>query len=380
MTGSLRIGLIGPDQTQPCGISDYTARLALALDQKCELVFVSYRNALSHNTSAISDKTLGENALSRCQALLVQYERSLVPEKNFLLHLSEKLPGRVFVVPHEVYQDDPFAYPYHAIQSSFPPLLALKRFVYDWRHREYTQEKALQGRAYDAHRVIPLSGPGYDILKPLAGNKILNPVPLAFFTPLSPDLANPIVAGHAPTRESFFPEGATTVLGIFGFLNPGLDYSMVFKLLEKLNPGVCLLMIGGPRPGAAEFFNPKLEATKRGLSKRVHITGYLPEEKLFAHLRLCDLFVCPMRFKSNSSSLLNLIHLGKPLLASDLPLTRYLKAEGVQVELYGDLMELTNLVKRVVEGGLGVKPNRYIWDFNATAEAYLKVMAAEIRS
>ncbi len=380
MTGSLRIGLIGPDQTQPCGISDYTARLALALSQKCELVFVPYGSALSDKTSALGHKTPSENALSKCQALLVQYERSLVPEKDFLLQLSKKFPGRVFVVPHEVYADDPFAYPYHAIWSSFPPLLALKRFVYHWRHREYAQEKSLQRRAYEAHGVIPLSGPGFDILKPLAGNKILNPVPLAFFTPLSPDLATPIAAGQAPTRESLFPEGTTTVLGIFGFLNPGLDYSMVFDLLEKLKPGVCLMIVGGPRPGTEEIFNPKIEAAKRGLSKRVHITGYLPEEKLFAHLRLCDLFICPMRFKSNSSSLLNLIHLGKPLLASDLPLTRYLKAEGVPVELYGDLMELTNLVKRVVEGGMGVKPNRYIWDFNASAEAYLRVLAAQIRS
>ncbi len=368
MTGSLRIGLVGPDQSQPCGISDYTARLALALSQKCELVFVPYRRALS------------ENALSKCLALLVQYERSLVPDRDFLLQLSKKFPGRVFVVPHEVYAEDPFAYPYHAIQSSFPPLLALKRFVYRWRHREYAQEKALQSRAYEAHGVIPLSGPGYAILKPLAGNKILDPVPLAFFTPRSPDSAATIAAGQTPALEILFPDGATTVLGIFGFLNPGLDYPMVFDLLEKLNPGVCLLIVGGPRSGTGEIFNPKLEAAKRDLSNRVHITGYLPEETLFAYLRLCDLFVCPMRFKSNSSSLLNLIHLGKPLLASDLPLTRYLKVEGVPVELYGDLMELANLVKRVVEGDLGVKPNRYIWDFNASAEAYVRALTAQVRS
>jgi hypothetical protein len=42
----LRIGLIGPDRSQPCGIADYTARLAHALAGRCELVFVPFRNAL----------------------------------------------------------------------------------------------------------------------------------------------------------------------------------------------------------------------------------------------------------------------------------------------------------------------------------------------
>ena len=42
-----RVGLVGPDRTQPCGIADYTARLAAALAGKCELAFVPFRDALT---------------------------------------------------------------------------------------------------------------------------------------------------------------------------------------------------------------------------------------------------------------------------------------------------------------------------------------------
>ena len=270
MTGTLRIGLVGPDQSQPCGIADYTSHLALALSRKCDLVFVPYRDA---------EQNLGQGgqALAKSQVILVQYERSLVPDRDFLWRLSKKFPGRVFVVPHEVYGDDPFAYPYSAIRSSFPPWLLVKRLVYHWRHREYTHEKSLQRRAYGAEGVLPLSGPGFEILRTRAGKKILDPVPLAYFTPSLPDPGEP-----ALRREKYFPEGAATVLGIFGFLNPGLDYPMVFDLLERVNSNLSLLIIGGPRPGGVEAMDLKAQVAQRGLVGRVHLTGYLPEAELYA--------------------------------------------------------------------------------------------------
>ena len=98
MASHLRIGLVGPDQTQPCGIADYTSRLAAALAERCDLTFVPFRDALL-------DPSLGE-----CEAILLQYERSLVPE-GFPDRLAVHHPGRVHVVPHEVYDEDPFAFP-----------------------------------------------------------------------------------------------------------------------------------------------------------------------------------------------------------------------------------------------------------------------------
>lgn len=357
MASHLRIGLVGPDQTQPCGIADYTSRLAAALAERCDLTFVPFRDALS-------DPSLGE-----CDAILLQYERSLVPE-GFPDRLAVHHPGRVHVVPHEVYDEDPFAFPSARLSSPFPPFLWVKRLLYRWRHREYAREKRLQARGYGVHKVIPLSGPGAGILRPLAGDRILDPVPHAMYVPPA---APP---GIALRWDAFFPVKPKAILGIFGFLNPGLDYGSVLDLLVRLDGGVALLVLGGPRDGGSVEQWLSGEVAGRRLSGRVRITGYLPEGDLDAHLRLCDIFLCPMRFKSNSGSLLHLIHLGKPILASDLPLTRYLKDLGAPLELYYGPEELLRKADAAVSGAYAVPPNRYPWDFGAVADAYLRILGA----
>jgi hypothetical protein len=278
------------------------------------------------------------------------------------------------VVPHEVYAEDPFAFPYGKLASAFPPFLWLKRLRYRRSHREYAREKSLQASGYAAHRVIPLSGPGADILRPLAGDNVLDSVPHAFFVP--PESDPPRAEGTAVRRESFFPHGVRSVIGIFGFLNPGLDYASALDLLSGLDAGTGLLILGGPRGGNAIEAWLSGEVAARGLRERVRVTGYLPEAALSAHLRLCDLFLCPMRFKSNSGSLLHLIHLGKPILAADLPLTRYLRDQGAPLELYADSGELRRKAVAALDPANPVRPNRYPWSFAAVAEAYLRILAA----
>ncbi len=356
-----RIGLIGPDATQPCGISDYVGRLAAALAAECDLAFVPFREALA------------SPRLDPCQAILVHYERSLVPDPGFLARLGARFPGRMFVVPHEVYAEDPFAFPYAGLRAAFPPWLWLKRARYRWRHREFAREVRLQAEGYSARGAIPLSGPNADILGPLAPGKVLEPVPHAFYEP--PEDAIP-EAGPAPRGEDFFPRGPRAILGIFGFLNPASDYAPVFDLLSALDPGTALLILGGDRSGGDLRARLEREAAERGLSGRVRITGWLPPERVGAHLRLCDLFIAPMRFKSNSGSLLHLFHLARPILVPDLPLTRWLKAEGAPVDLYRDAMDLRRLALGYLEGKAQPPANGYRWDFPTVARAYLRAMGA----
>jgi hypothetical protein len=374
---------VGPDQTQPCGIADYTSRLGAALAVECELVFVPFHAALS------------SSALADCRGILVQYERSLVPDPGFVPALAARHPGKVFVVPHEVYAEDPFAFPYSQLRSAFPPLLWAKRLRYLWAHREYAREKRLQGRGYGAHKVIPLSGPGADILRGLPGAdpaKILDPVPHAYFDP-------PASGGAAkPARSDFFPQGIRSVIGIFGFLNPGLDYPSALDLLAGLEADTGLLILGGPRAGArangeagtngsgrdaasAGAGQGRVESwlsgevAGRGLGGRVRVTGYVPEAALSDHLGLCDAFLAPMRFKSNSGSLLHLFHAGKPILAADLPLTRWLRDQGAPLDLYADVRALLPLARAALAPGHAVPANRYPWSFPAAASAYLRLLA-----
>jgi glycosyltransferase involved in cell wall biosynthesis len=387
---TLRIGLVGPDRTQPCGIADYTARLAAALSGRCDPVFAPFRDALS------------DSRLEGCAGILVQYERSLMPKGMdggaFLGRLAARHPGRVFVVPHEVYGEDPFAFPYGKIRSPFPPLLWLKRIFYRWRHRAYAAEKRLQALGYRAHRVLPLSGPGADILRGLGARNVLDPIPLAYLDPAERSGDPDSAAAWIPSRETLFAIRPKAVLGIFGFLNPGLDYASVLDALAGLEPGACLLILGGPRPrgapdgteaptgnaepaAASKPADPSRsdallrEASARGLEGRVRVTGYLPERSLPDYLRLCDLFVCPMRFKSNSSSLVNLLPYGKPILASDLPLTRYLVEQGALLELYSGAGELREKIGAAAASERTPKPNGYPWDFGRVAEAYLRILS-----
>ena len=363
MPSRLRLGLVGPDLAQPCGIADYTARLAQALAESCDLAFVPFRDALT------------DPRLPHCMAILVQYERSLVPDGGFLDRLGARFPGRVYVVPHEVYAEDPFAFPYAGLRASFPPLLWLKRWRYRRSHRAYAEEKRLQARGYGAHRVIPLSGPGAEILRALAGGKVLDTVPLAY-----PDLASPSqeasMPGGGPAPEARFPVRPKAVLGIFGFLNPGLDYASVLDLLARLDPGVGLLILGGARGGGDAQSRLEAAIAERGLQDRARVTGFLPEASLQANLRLCDVFLCPMRFKSNSSSVAHLFGLGKPILATELPLTRFLQDQGAPIELYAGPEELRSKADAALSGALPARANRYPWDFRAVADAYLRILGA----
>jgi hypothetical protein len=354
-----RIGLIGPDRTQPCGIADYVERLAAALGAVCDPVFVPFREASS------------SPALAGCRAILVHYERSLVPDPGFMIRLGARFPGRVFAVPHEVYPEDPFAFPYASLRSAFPPALWAKRALYRWRHRGFARELRLQAHGYGAYRVIPLSGPNADLLRSRAPGKILATVPLAFHVP--PENA------PAPARRDFFPGEPRAVLGLFGFLNPAVDYAQILDLLASLEPGTHLLILGGPRgqDGRGEDgLEARIgrEAAARGLAERVRVTGWLPPDRLGPLLRQCDLFLAPMRFKSNSSSLLHLLHLGRPILAADLPLTRWLKAEGAPLDLYGDSAGLRALASDYLAGRAQPPTNRYPWDFPAVARAYLRAL------
>lgn len=371
----LRIGLVGPDQTQPCGIADYTARLREALAGKCDLAFVPYREALL------------SGALAGCRAILAQYERTLVPDPDFLRKLADRHPGRVHVVPHEVYDEDPFAFPYAGLRSAILPVLWLKRLRYRWTHRGYAREKRLQADAYGAHRVIPLSGPGADILRSLAGDRIMDPVPHACFIPPESHPAVPA----APMRAGLFPAEVKSVIGIFGFLNPGLDYAAALDLIAALGGSVGLLIVGGPRGAMAEKRAATArpgpigkwlteEVAGRGLEDRVRVTGYVPETDLAGHLGLCDLFLAPLRFKSNSGSLLHLLGMGKPILASDLPLTRYLRDQGAPLELYKDPADLLNRARTALRPGHEAPPNRYPWSFSAVADAYLRILVSTPQS
>lgn len=360
------IALVGPAPDQPCGIADYVRRLEGALSQRCHLIHAAYADALT------------DPALDGCDGLLVHYERSLVPDPGYLERLARRRPGQVFLVPHEVYAEDPFAFPYAGLRSAFPPLVWLKRLRYRWRHREYARERDLQRRAYHAHRVIPIVREAGDILKSLAdgpgpAGRILPPVPHARFDPAVP-------AADPAAGKALFARRPEAVAGIFGFLNPGLDYGAALDLVAAEGGRLGLLLMGGERAGYPVRGLLERAIEGRGIGDSVRVTGYLAESEVGAWLARCDFFLCPMRFKSSSGSLLQLFSAGRPVLVPENPLTRFLRDEGAPLDLYRSPVELRDLAREVMAGRRGAPPDRYRWDLDHVAVAYLKVILAHSRS
>ncbi len=60
-------------------------------------------------------------------------------------------------------------------------------------------------------------------------------------------------------------------------------------------------------------------AKEKGVSDRLHITGYLSEEDLERYLVATDLAICPFKKLSASGSLSTWISVARPVLASDVP-------------------------------------------------------------
>lgn len=91
------------------------------------------------------------------------------------------------------------------------------------------------------------------------------------------------------------------LLGYFGFVNPSKGADLLVMALEHLDDDVHLVFIGG-RTGSSDHetneqflarVNRDLEA--RGLTHRVHATGFLPDKETSHFLQAADLMVLPYR-------------------------------------------------------------------------------------
>ena len=354
--------LLGPDKTQPCGIADYTHRLLLALQAETPSHFFSYTQALD------------TPELVSAQAILVQYEKGLMPSDQYLKQLAKRCRGKVYVIPHEVYAENPFAFPYSQIQANNALELILKQWLYRWRHRKDNVERNLQVAGCYAHKVIPLSDPTANILSQCTSPKnILPAIPLAMPDPNESVIESPIGNSKA-IRDVFFIKPPQFLIGIFGFLNPANDYTLVFSALKELGPDFGLVLLGGDRGqgNLGEILEAQIQAA--GLCSRIHITGYIEENSLAEHLNSCDGFICPFRFKSNTASILHLFALGKPIWASDISINRYLLKQGAPLSLYRDEEDLINSIQSMASGVFKKPIHRYPWTFKQVAKAYIQAM------
>ncbi len=344
---SFRIIQAVPDPAHPCGISDYAGILAASLHKVCECRTLPYAEAFA--------------AAGPDEAVLLHYERSLLPQSDAFLKEARRIEERLFVVPHEVYAEDPFAYPYSALKAPHPWLLGAKRAWYRWRHGAFTRELALRKKGYGARLVFPLNGPAADVLRV--------DVPASRLGRVIPLIVPPPGRGVAVP-----PRDAWVRAAVFGFLTPATDYGLIWTLLEK-EPRLQVLLLGGDRQGGSLEESLLAERDRRGMKSRLVITGYLQEASLPGWFAQVDLFLAPFKFKSSTGSLMHLLHLEKPVLAQDLPLTRWLVAEGAPLLLCRDSADWLARVSGFCGGTpLDIPPLRYPWSPDRVAEAYVEAM------
>ncbi len=358
--------LIGPGQDQPCGIADYTARLFSALQVLTPTFFLPF------------EKVFSCDEIKSASAILVQYECGLMPSSDFMFRLGKQFPAKVYVVPHEVYEEDPFAFPYGNLSANNVFILILKKILYRLRHSDYNQEKILQANGYFSHKVIPLSEISAKILQmenKLNGvSNILLSIPLALPNLVSETKALVIAKNFQEKRNI---KQTKFIVGIFGFLNPANDYATVFQAMHMVGEDIGLLIIGGDRANSHLQIALQEQILTEGLESRISISGYIPEADLAEYFSFCHAFICPFKFKSNTASALHLFTLGKPIFATNLPITQYLKEQGAPLLLYQNVQELSLILQAMIEGEITVKPNHYSWDFSKVAQAYVRAMGLE---
>ena len=143
------------------------------------------------------------------------------------------------------------------------------------------------------------------------------------------------------------------VLTIFGFVVRRKGYEVALDALRRLPDDVSLLVAGGCHPadrtGFYESVKARVEAM--GLSNRVLITDYLPDEQVPIVMAASDIVLAPFTDMSNSGSLLRAIAYVKPIVASDLPATREINARRQCLTLAsaGDSCDLAQKVRSLLE-------------------------------
>lgn len=102
-------------------------------------------------------------------------------------------------------------------------------------------------------------------------------------------------------RQQLGLQADDRLLGYFGFLNDSKGADTLIEALARLDERYHLVFIGG-QTGASDGSNNArfladlaAQIAARGLSQRVHWTGFLSDERVSTHLHAADMMVMPYR-------------------------------------------------------------------------------------
>jgi len=147
--------------------------------------------------------------------------------------------------------------------------------------------------------------------------------PSARFDAIEMGVADPLLPADSTlprdVRAALGMPGDAVVLAAFGGMTPEKRIPSLLRVLSTTAPRLPqlrLMLVGQP----AGHYDVRKDAARWGVSDRIHITGYVPDQQLPAYLRAADICAC-LRWPTNretSASWLRCLAAGRVTLVSDL--------------------------------------------------------------
>lgn len=253
--------------------------------------------------------------MERCDIIHVQYEAGSLyrNKKDLFKKILSMVKKPLMVSLHEVYEQDPFAFPRYGI-AGVPPLRWIRRVLYDRRHPVQTCQMRHLACQFGADIItVPYRyHAGILVQKKIDPNKIrLLELPV-------PEMRS---NGGQP-----FGKLPKVHLGAVGFINPAFDYQLLFQVLDGMQRPWTFTWMGGLRDGDDDALLLQLrdEIDRRAWKDRFVITGWLSDDVMDNYLAELDIVLALFIFRSSSASLARALGAKKPVIATELPLTKEL--------------------------------------------------------
>lgn len=186
------------------------------------------------------------------------------------------------------------------------------------------RETAVHVMAKHANGVIVTNHADYQTLQGLGmeGDRLRQ-------IPIGSNIATYTPGAHeiAAVRTELGLTPADYLLGYFGFVNESKGADILIQALADVGKQTHLVFIGG-QTGSSDATNQRFldqlqgQITALGLSKRIHWTGFMPDQLVSTYLHAADMMVMPYRdgVSLRRGTLMAVLAHGRPLITTE-PIT-----------------------------------------------------------
>ena len=309
----MKIGML-TSASERCGISDYSAGLASGLRKIVDLTVVPvwdcaepWDQYLLRSSSALNDSDV----------VHIQHEYSFwgsaLPGRNKFFEQASSIKRPIVMTAHTLNPaaqvlglDLPGSFLRKSAKRALSMLPSYRKVI-----ERDTFQVADRIIIHDPDAALELKSRGV-------------PEERIRIIPMGAPVADP-GPGAADAFRSRFGLQARRLIVVFGFVRPGRGYEDAMKILPALGPDVTLVIAGGAQTEMQQVYMDSLVAQvdALGLSSRVVITGFLPDDMVSGAMQAADVALCSQEAGAGSYSVQVALAYGRPIVASDLPCFTY---------------------------------------------------------